>query len=103
MPVNVKTTATKPDGVQWFRLYRATQQELANLEDFDAWTMALPGFVSFKKTEISDLVTEETVVFQDTEAFTNYQRGRDAHATHIARRAYNVANNIKSVVEISVS
>ena len=103
MPVNVKTTATKPPGAKWFRVHKLETQEFTDLPDVDAWTMSLPGFVSFKKSEISDLVTEEVIVFQDTEAFINYQKQRETSATFIARRDYNLANNIRSVVEVSVS
>ena len=103
MPVNVKTTATKPEGTQWFRVYKLGNQEFENLPDIDTWIMSLPGVVSFKKSEISNLVTEEVIVFQDTEAFINYQKQRETSATFTARRDYNTANNIRYVVEVSVS
>jgi hypothetical protein len=103
MPVNVKTTATKPESVSWFRIHRQNVPELQHLSDFDAWTMQQNGFVSFSKSEINENVTEEILVFQDTEAYTNFQKQRETHETFVARRNYNIANQIKSVVEVSVS
>lgn len=103
MPVTVKTTATAPEGVPFFKAYRDANPNLEPLDNLEAWTVSQPGFISTVRREVSNLVTEETIVFQDTESFTNYQKNRESHSTFLARRAYNLANNISSVVEVSVS
>ncbi len=91
----VKTTNTKPVGVQWFGQAHSEAKLRLN-----QWVLAQPGVLS-AINGITDPNTQTAItVFEDEAAYQNFLAAKQNNADAQALAAYALANNFTTTVEI---
>jgi antibiotic biosynthesis monooxygenase (ABM) superfamily enzyme len=87
MPITIKSTTIKPEGVAWFAC--VSPENLAIMLEYKAWMSSLPGFISSGQESSPDANTRiQVLVFETVEDYAKFVNQRVTNAGWKARKQY---------------
>lgn len=92
MPVILKITTTKPDGVEFYG--RSSPEAAVKFLKIEAWLEKLPGFLGHTQAIVDSNTRAQEIKFDTLENYNNYQVQKDSVEEWVDRAQYNQENGI---------